>query len=95
MAGSQGENVTPRTPSEPTPQQIYDLMTPGEPYVSSGMAEIVREEFGDKDDVSDSKWTIKRRLNDLADEGKVEKKELVNNINAYWRPVKAADDVEE
>lgn len=68
----------PRTPEEPTPQQVLDEMIPCEPYTVSDL----RDEFDDA-----SRWTVQRRLDSLVEDGEVSKKKHSENRVSYWRPV--------
>jgi len=85
MAESQDE-TRGRSKAEPTRQQVYDLMAPGEPFTVTDIVELVAEIFDDRDDVADSKWTLKRRLDGLHDDGRIHKKEHNETLSTYWRP---------
>lgn len=74
MVESQTENV-PRTPDEPTPEQVLDEMQPCEPYSVSDLETL----FDDT-----SRWTIQRRLDTLVEDGEVRKKKHGENRASYW-----------
>lgn len=74
MAESTTADV-PRTPEEPIPEQVYDQMTPCEPY-TVGDLEAQFE--------GASRWTIQRRLDTLVEDGQVAKKKHATNRVSYW-----------
>jgi len=76
MAETQSESV-PRTPEEPTPEQVLSQMTLCEPYTVSDL----QDEFPDA-----SRWTLQRRLDALVDDGEVSKKKHTENRVSYWIP---------
>lgn len=67
--------LVPREPEDPSPDQVYLAMTEGEPYT---VGELVAE-FPDS-----NRWTIKRRLDYLVEEGFVEKKDHTQRTTTYW-----------
>lgn len=74
MANADTNNV-PRTPSEPTPEQVIEEMNPCEPYSVSDFEEIFHDV---------SRWTIQRRLDTLHEEGEVNKKKHAENRVSWW-----------
>jgi DNA-binding HxlR family transcriptional regulator len=74
MADPSAENV-PRTPGEPTPEQVLEAMTPCEPYTVSDLVDRY-------DDTS--RWTVQRRLDTLVEDGEVSKKNHTKNRVSYW-----------
>ncbi|AFH22007.1 hypothetical protein OSG_eHP14_00135 [environmental Halophage eHP-14] len=76
MAGETSTSV-PRTPDEPTPEQVLEEMTVCEPYTVSDLV----DEFGDA-----SRWTVQRRLDTLVEDGEVSKKKHTENRVSYWIP---------
>lgn len=71
------DTAVPRQPEEPTPQQVFDIMSICEPYTAGELA----EQFTDA-----SRWTIQRRLQTLHDNNKIERKEHAKNRVSWWRP---------
>jgi len=69
--------TVPRTPEEPSPEQVFIAMDPGEPYTAGEVA----EQFPDA-----SRWTVKRRLDKLVSTGFVEKKRHSERRVSYWVP---------
>lgn len=67
----------PRTPDEPTPEQVLNVMEPCEPYIVSDLVDA----FPDA-----SRWTIQRRLDTLVGEDEVAKKKHTENRVSYWIP---------
>ena len=65
----------PRTPDEPTPQQVLDYLEVCEPYTVSD----IKDEFNES-----SRWTIQRRLDSLVDSNKISKKRHSENRVTYW-----------
>lgn len=74
MPESQSESV-PRSPEEPTPEQVLDQMNPCEPYTVKDFEEL----FDDT-----SRWTIQRRLDTLHEDGRVNKKKHAENRVSWW-----------
>lgn len=74
MAGAESENV-PRTPDEPTPNQVLEVMNTCEPYVVAD----IQDQFSDA-----SRWTLQRRLDTLVENGEVKKKKHTSNRVSYW-----------
>lgn len=70
----------PRTPEDPSPQEVYMAMAEGEPYTAGELHEIFEKKY----DVS--RWTIKRRLDDLANDGFIERKEHSEGRVSFWVP---------
>ena len=70
-------NNVPRTPEEPTPQQVLEEMNPCEPYIVSDLVDA----FPDA-----SRWTVQRRLDSLVEEGELSKKKHTENRVSYWIP---------
>ena len=68
-------NGMPRTPGEPTPQQVLEKMNPCEPYIVSDLA----GEFPDA-----SRWTVQRRLDSLVEDDELSKKKHTENRVSYW-----------
>lgn len=64
----------PRTPEEPTPSDILEEMEPCTPYTAA--------DFLDHHDIS--RWTIRRRLETLHEEGLIRRKKHSNNVLTYW-----------
>lgn len=67
--------LVPREPDDPSPDKVYLAMAEGEPYT---VGELV-EEFPES-----NRWTIKRRLDYLVEEGFVEKKDHSETQTTYW-----------
>jgi len=74
MGETDSQNV-PRTPEEPTPEQVLEAMTPCEPYTVSDLVDRY-------DDAS--RWTVQRRLDTLVKDGEVNKKKHTENRVSYW-----------
>ena len=74
MPESQSDNV-PRSPEEPTPDQVLDQMNPCEPYTVKDFEAI----FDDT-----SRWTIQRRLDTLHEDERVNKKKHAENRVSWW-----------
>lgn len=74
MAESETQPV-PRTPEEPTPDDVLDALTPCEPYTASEVAALFEDT---------SRWTIQRRLDTLVERGDVEKKKHSERRVSYW-----------
>lgn len=68
-------NTVPRTPEEPTPQQVLDEMSVCEPYTVSDLVDA----FSDS-----SRWTIQRRLDTLVEKDELEKKKHSETRASYW-----------
>lgn len=75
MSDSQSEDV-PRTPEEPTADQLLDLMEPCEPYTVTDFV----------DEFDTSRWTIQRRLDTLVEQDQLRKKKHGENRVSYWVP---------
>lgn len=75
MADASAENV-PRTPEEPTPEDVLDEMNVCEPYTVGELTETFEDA---------SRWTVQRRLDTLVENGNVRKKKHSANRVAYWR----------
>jgi DNA-binding HxlR family transcriptional regulator len=73
MADSTSHAV-PRTPEEPTPDAVFEEMTPCEPYTTSDLLAAF----------DTSRWTVQRRLDTLVDDGRVNKKKHAENRVTYW-----------
>lgn len=69
--------TVPRTPEEPTPQQVLEQMDPCEPYTVSDLQDAF---------ANASRWTIQRRLDALVDDGELSKKKHTENRVSYWIP---------
>lgn len=67
--------LVPREPENPSPQEVYLAMDEGEPYT---VGEITAE-FPDS-----NRWTIKRRLDQLVEDGFVERKKHSSSTATYW-----------
>lgn len=67
----------PRTPEEPTPGDVENIMVPGVPYTVSEITEFYDEV---------SRWTIQRRLESLEEEGRVRKKKHSENRVSWFIP---------
>lgn len=77
MPETESNNV-PRTPEEPTPQQVLEEMNRCEPYKAAD----IHEEFPDV-----SRWTIQRRLDALHESEKIQKKKHADDsVSWYVRP---------
>jgi len=74
MAETDSNNV-PRTPEEPTPQQVLDEMSVCEPYTVSDFESIFEDT---------SRWTIQRRLETLRESGDIQKKKHAENRVSWW-----------
>jgi hypothetical protein len=70
-------NSVPRTPEEPTPQQVLEEMNRCEPYIVSDLVDA----FPDA-----SRWTVQRRLDSLVEEGELSKKKHTENRVSYCIP---------
>lgn len=75
MSDSETANV-PRTPEEPTADQLLDLMQPCVPYTVSDLV----------DEFDTSRWTVQRRLDSLVEDGELRKKKHGENRVSYWVP---------
>ena len=67
--------IVPRTPDEPTPEDVLSQMNACEPYTVSDLDEM----FGDV-----SRWTLQRRLDSLVERGDVQKKKHTENRASWW-----------
>jgi len=67
----------PRTPKEPTPQQVLEEMNRCEPYIVFDLVNA----FPDV-----SRWTIQQRLDSLVEEDELSKKKHTENRVSYWIP---------
>jgi len=67
--------LVPREPGDPSPQEVYLAMEEGQPYT---VGEIV-DQFPDS-----NRWTIKRRLDQLVEDGFVERKKHSQSTVTYW-----------
>lgn len=76
MSESTPQHV-PRSPEEPTPDDVLAVMTVCEPYTVGGLT----NEFSDA-----SRWTIQRRLDELVERGDIQKKKHSENRVSYWMP---------
>jgi predicted transcriptional regulator len=65
----------PRTTEHPTHDEVLEAMVAGEPYWAGELA----KQF------SASRRTVQRRLNELADDGKIRKKKQGDRRAIYWR----------
>lgn len=74
MAESASQRV-PRTPNEPTPEQVLAEMTPCEPFTVKDFEQIFEEV---------SRWTIQRRLDTLHENGEIRKKKHAENRVSWW-----------
>jgi len=70
---SDSDNV-PRTPDEPTAEDVLAEMEPGTPYTVA--------DFEDRFDVS--RWTIRRRLEELHERGAIRRKKHSENLVTWW-----------
>jgi len=70
-------NPVPRTPEEPTPEQVLAEMNEGEPYTAGDLTAIF-------DDVS--RWTVQRRLETLHESDSIQKKKHADNRVSWWVP---------
>lgn len=68
-------NTVPRTPDEPTPEQVLAEMRPCEPYTVKDFEAIFEDT---------SRWTIQRRLESLLEDDKVNKKKHAENRVSWW-----------
>ena len=66
-----------RTPEAPTPEAVLAEMAVCEPYTVGELQEIFEDT---------SRWTIQRRLDTLAEGGKIAKKKHAENRISYWIP---------
>lgn len=71
-------NTVPRTPEEPTPQQVLEEMNRCEPYTVSDL----EDKFSDA-----SRWTVQRRLDSLVESGEISKKKHSETRASYWIPI--------
>lgn len=67
--------IVPRKPEEPAPQQVYLAMDEGQPYTVKELC----DEFPDA-----SRWTVKDRLDQLVEDGFVQKKKHSKRRVTYW-----------
>lgn len=79
MTRDSQHRTVPRPPEDPTPDDVYEYMADGRCYV---VADLV-EEFSDTDA---SRWTLQNRLDELAEEGRIEKRKHANERVTYRRP---------
>lgn len=70
----------PRPVESPTADEVYDAMTPGEPYVVSDLHAYF-ESVG----ISTNKGTIRNRLEYLDQEGRVRRKKHESGAVTYRR----------
>lgn len=77
MTGTDSADV-PRTPSEPTPEQVLESMDPCVPYTAGDLT----DEFDDT-----SRWTIQRRLETLQESDAIQKKKHADNRVTWWVPI--------
>jgi len=78
MTAPSKRNVT-RPREDPTNNEVYEEMVPNRCYV---VADLVAE-FEDEYDVT--RWTIQNRLNELADQDKIVRRDHVNGTVTYRR----------
>lgn len=71
----------PQDPDGPSPHEVYVAMNAHEPYQ---VKEFV-------DEFKTNRWTVKRRLERLAEMGFIRKKEHGENSTSYWRPETAQE----
>jgi uncharacterized protein VirK/YbjX len=74
MADADTDTV-PRTPEEPTPEQVRSEMNTCEPYTVSDLQDTFKDA---------SRWTIQRRLDTLVEDGQVAKKKHSETRASYW-----------
>lgn len=88
MTDEQAENVT-FTRDDPTLDAVLDEMEIGRCYVT---ADLVAE----FDHLDVSRWTVRNRLLDLADEGRIERRKHTNDAVTYRRlpPTEAETETE-
>jgi len=67
--------LVPREPEDPAPQQIYLAMDEGEPYT----VKELWEQFPDA-----PRWTIRDRLEQLVEDGFLQKKKHTQQRASYW-----------
>ena len=77
---SDTDNV-PRTPDDPDPEDILAEMDPGTPYTVA--------DFEGRWDVS--RWTIRRRLEELHEEGEIQRRKHSDNVVTWWIEVDVED----
>lgn len=75
MAESNRDAV-PRSPEDPTPEQVFESMVPGRCYV---VADLVAE-------FDASRWTVRDRLVSLSDSERIIRREHANDRVTYQRP---------
>lgn len=69
----------PRPVEPPTADEIYDAMTPQEPYVVADLLSVFRDEY------DTNSTTIRNRLEFLVNEGRVRRKKHANRTVTYRR----------
>ena len=69
-------DTVPRSPEEPTPDQVYDEMVPGRCYVVADLE--ARFEA--------SRWTVRDRLETLDKMDRIDKQDHENRTVTYQRP---------
>lgn len=74
MVGNDPSDVA-REPEKPTIDEVFGAMEPCKPYTVADLA----SEFAGV-----SRWTIQRRLDQLTEEGKIEKKKHAETRVTYW-----------
>ena len=79
MTEDHSETV-PRPPEEPKPDQVYDVMAPGRCYVVADLVETFEDEH------DPGRWTMRRRLETLHEEGRIVKYDHANDSVTYQRP---------
>lgn len=79
MVNPSRRNVT-RPRENPTIEQVLERMVPRRCY---NVADLVAE-F--EDDYETTRWTVRNRLNELADENEIERQEHANGNVTYRRP---------
>jgi DNA-binding HxlR family transcriptional regulator len=66
----------PRTPEDPTPEDVLAEMEPGVPYTVGDLTEQFEEV---------SRWTLQRRLEALHEAGEIRRKKHAENRVSWWR----------
>lgn len=74
------EEGVPREQEEPTREQVFDAMVTNRCYVVADLVVDLEDEY------DPSRWTIRNRLEALAEEGRIARREHENGHVTYRRP---------
>lgn len=74
--------LVPREPEDPSPQEVFLAMDDGQPWTAAELAEKLCEQAGDEEYTN--RWTVRRRLDDLVEDGFVNRKKHSESRVSYW-----------